>query len=126
MDFDKDLISVQEARNLSRAGAEAAKILSEYTEEQIDAIIRNMVRVGEEHAYELAKMAVEETGFGIIEDKLFKNHMATGMLYEDIRDMKTQGIIAEDKSKKNRRSSRSCRSDFGNRPVNQPYLDGNV
>ncbi len=100
MDFDKDLISVQEARNLSRAGAEAAKILSEYTEEQIDAIIRNMVRVGEEHAYELAKMAVEETGFGIIEDKLFKNHMATGMLYEDIRGMKTQGIIAEDKSKK--------------------------
>ncbi len=100
MDFDKDLISVQEARDLARAGAEAAKLLGEYTEEQIDKIIRNMVRVGEEHACELAEMAVEETGFGIVEDKLFKNHMATGMLYEDIRDMKTQGVIAEDKVKK--------------------------
>ena len=100
MDFDKDLLSIQEARELARAGAEAAKILGEYTEEQIDAIIRNMVRVGEENALELAKMAVEETGFGIVEDKLFKNHMATGMLYEDIKDMKTQGIIAEDKVKR--------------------------
>ncbi len=100
MELDKDLKSIQEARDLARAGNEAAKLLSEYSEEQIDAIIRNMVRVGEEHAYELAAMAVEETGFGIVEDKLFKNHMATGMLYEDIKDMKTQGIIGEDKAKR--------------------------
>lgn len=100
MEFDKDLVSIQEARDLAAEGAKAAKLLSEFTEEQIDTIIRNMARVGEEHACELANMAVEETGFGIANDKLFKNHMATGMLYEDIKDKKTQGIIREDKEKK--------------------------
>ena len=59
-----------------------------------------MVRVGEEHALELAEMAVEETGFGIVDDKVYKNHMATGMLYESIKDMKTVGIINEDDEKK--------------------------
>lgn len=98
MEFDKDLLSIQEARNLAKIGNEAAKELEEYTEEQIDAIVRNMVKVGEEHALELAKMAVEETGFGIVNDKVYKNHMATGMLYESIKDMKTQGIIKEDKA----------------------------
>ncbi|SFE34457.1 acetaldehyde dehydrogenase [Peptostreptococcaceae bacterium pGA-8] len=100
MEFDKDLRSIQEARDLANMGSKAAKALEEFTEEQIDKIIRNMVRVGEEHALELAQMAVEETGFGIVEDKVFKNHMATGMLYESIKDMKTQGIIGEDKINK--------------------------
>lgn len=96
MEFDKDLRSIQEARDLAELGNKAAKALEEYTEEQIEAIIRNMVRVGEEHAYELARMAVEETGFGVVEDKVYKNHMASGMLYESIKDMKTVGIINKD------------------------------
>ncbi len=100
MEFDKDLRSMQEARDLAAAGQQAAIALAEYSEEQIDKIIQNMVRVGEEHAYELAKMAVEETGFGIVQDKVFKNHMATGMLYDSIKDMKTQGILRADKEKK--------------------------
>lgn len=98
MEFDKDLRSIQEARDLAALGNKAAKELEDYTEERIEAIIKNMVRVGEEHAYELAKMAVEETGFGVVEDKVFKNHMASGMLYDYIKDMKTIGIIEEDKS----------------------------
>lgn len=100
MEFDKDLRSIQEARDLAAAGQKAALALADYSEEQIDKIVKNMVRVGEEHACELAKMAVEETGFGIVQDKVYKNHMATGMLYESIKDMKTQGIISEDKEKK--------------------------
>ena len=100
MEFDKDLKSIQEARDLAGMGAKAAKSLEEYTEEQIDRIIRNMVKVAEEHALELAEMAVEETGFGIVEDKVYKNHMASGMLYDYIRDMRTQGIIKEDKVSK--------------------------
>ena len=100
MEFDKDLRSMQEARDLAAAGQQAAIALAEYSEEQIDKIIQNMVRVGEEHACELAKMAVEETGFGIVQDKVFKNHMATGMLYDSIKDMKTQGILRADKEKK--------------------------
>ena len=43
-------------------------------------------------------MAVEETGFGIVEDKVFKNHMGSGMMYNAIKDLKTQGVIKEDKA----------------------------
>ncbi|XVG94855.1 acetaldehyde dehydrogenase (acetylating) [Eubacteriales bacterium KG127] len=100
MELDKDLRSIQEARDLARNGAKAAKELEDYTEDQISSIIKNMVKVAEEHALELAKMAVKETGFGIVEDKVYKNHMASGMVYEYIKDMKTQGIINEDKVNK--------------------------
>ena len=44
----------------------------------------------------LAKMAVEETGFGKYEDQTYKNHMASTILYESIKDMKCSGIISED------------------------------
>lgn len=97
MNFDKDLVSIQEARDLARLGHDAAVALEEYTQEQIDKIIKNMVRVAEEHAFELAKMAVDETCFGIVMDKVYKNHLASGVLYDAIKDMKTIGVIAEDK-----------------------------
>lgn len=96
MELDKDLRSIQEARELARAGGEAAKCLESFTEEQIDRIIKSMAEAGEEHARELAEMAVEETGFGIVNDKVYKNHMASGMLYHEIKNMKTQGVIKED------------------------------
>lgn len=98
--FDKDLRSIQEARDLARLGKTAANNIAEYTEEQIDKIIRNMVRVAEENAACLAKMAVEETGFGKVEDKTYKNHLASGILYESIKDMKTIDIIEEDEVNK--------------------------
>ncbi|MBS5823099.1 MAG: acetaldehyde dehydrogenase (acetylating) [Clostridium argentinense] len=98
--FDKDLRSIQEARNLARLGKIAADKIADYTEEQIDKIIRNMVRVAEENAACLAQMAVEETGFGKVEDKTFKNHLASTILYDSIKDMKTIGVINEDKENK--------------------------
>ncbi|MCJ8342709.1 MAG: acetaldehyde dehydrogenase (acetylating) [Cetobacterium sp.] len=97
--LDKDLQSIQEARDLAKKGKEAANKLSEYTEEQIDRILQNMVKVAKEYEVYLAEMAVEETGFGKIEDKTFKNHMASSILYDSIRDMKTIGVIEEDKEK---------------------------
>ena len=100
MEFDKDLRSIQEARDLAALGDEAAKVLEKYDEEQIDKIIRNMVKTAEEHTFELAQIAVKETGFGVVNDKMYKNHMASGMLYESIKDMKTIGIINENKLKK--------------------------
>ncbi|EKN43078.1 acetaldehyde dehydrogenase, partial [Clostridium botulinum CFSAN001627] len=63
-------------------------------------MLRNMVRVAEENAVCLAQMAVEETGFGKVEDKTFKNHLAATILYNSIKDMKTIGIINEDKENK--------------------------
>lgn len=93
---DYDLRSIQEARDLARAGEKAAHKLSYFTEEQIDKILQNMVKVARENAVMLAKMAVEETGFGKIKDKTYKNHMASVILYNEIKDMKTIGIINED------------------------------
>lgn len=94
MDFD--LRSIQEARDLCRYGSVAADRIAKYSEEQIDKILRNMAKVAEQHAAELAQMAVEETGFGKVLDKTYKNHAAATLLYNYIKDMKTQGIICED------------------------------
>lgn len=94
--FDKDLCSVQEARNLAREGYQAAKKLATYTNEQIDAILVSMRDAAAKHTVCLAEMAVEETGFGKVADKAYKNHAGSTLLYEEIKDQKTAGIIAED------------------------------
>jgi acetaldehyde dehydrogenase (acetylating) len=93
--FDYDLRSIQEVRNLAKNGKLAADQIAEYTEEQIDKILCNMVKVASENAVLLAKMAVEETGFGKVEDKTYKNHLASAILYKSIKDMKTIGVIDE-------------------------------
>lgn len=98
--IDYDLRSVQEARNLACLGKIAADQIADYTEEQIDKILCNMVRVAKENEFCLAEMAVEETGFGKVEDKAYKNHMASTSVYEAIKDMKTIGVIGEDVEKK--------------------------
>ena len=94
--MDYDLRSVQEVRDMARLGQIATEQIATYSEEQIDKILQNMVRVAEEHAVELAQMAVEETGFGKVADKTYKNHLASTLLYESFRGMKTSGIIEED------------------------------
>ena len=98
--IDFDLLSVQEARDLCNRGAIAGEKLSKYKEGQIDAILKSMVDAAKKHAVELAEMAVEDTGFGKVLDKTYKNHTASVLLYDYIKDMKTQGIICEDKEKK--------------------------
>ncbi len=95
--FDYDLQSVQETRNLARQGKLAQTQLAKLDGEQIDKIIRNMVKVAEENAVSLAKLAVEETGFGKVEDKIFKNRFASTELYEFIKPMQTIGVIKDDK-----------------------------
>lgn len=95
--FDNDLRSMQEARNLAKAGKVATLKLAEYTEAQIERILENMVKVAQANAVMLAKMAVEETGFGKVEDKTYKNHLASAVLYRAIKGIKTVGIIKEDK-----------------------------
>ena len=100
VNFDKDLRSIQEARDLARLGKVAAKKIATFNEEQIDKILRSMVKVAREHSLELAKMAVDETGFGKVEDKTYKNYLASTILYDSIKELKTIGIINEDKAKK--------------------------
>ncbi|WHY79530.1 acetaldehyde dehydrogenase (acetylating) [Neobacillus sp. WH10] len=98
--FDYDLRSIQAVRDLANLGKTAADQIAEYTEEQIDRILRNMVKTARENAVLLAKMAVEETGFGKVEDKTYKNHLASTILYDSIKDIKTIGVIREDEAEK--------------------------
>lgn len=98
--FDYDLQSVQETRNLARQAKLAQTELAKYNSQQIDKIICNMVRVAEENAVSLARLAVEETGFGKVEDKTFKNQFASTELYKFIKPMQTIGIINDDQVNK--------------------------
>lgn len=98
--YDYDLRSIQESRTLARRGKIAAERFAEFSEEQVDRILKNMVRTAEEHSVELARMAVEDTGFGKVEDKTYKNHAASTLVYNYIKDMKCAGIIREDPAAK--------------------------
>lgn len=93
MEFDKDLYSIQEVRNLMKRAVEAQKQFSEFSQEQVDRVVRSIAEACEENAARLAKLAVEETGFGIYEDKILKNLLGSRITYESIKDMKTVGIL---------------------------------
>lgn len=94
--IDTDLMSTQEARILVENAREGQKILSTYNQEQIDRIVEKMAQVVAEKAEELAQLAVSETGFGNVRDKVIKNRFASEFLYSYIKDMKTVGIISDD------------------------------
>jgi len=100
MELDRDLCSLQETRNLVRAARKAQDVLMNFTQEQVDQIIDMMREAGEANAAKLAMMAVSETGMGNYNDKCFKNYFASRTVYESIKDMKTVGIIREDKQQK--------------------------
>jgi acetaldehyde dehydrogenase (acetylating) len=90
---DRDLASVQEARTLARRAKEAAPILAELSQEQIDAIVDAMATAVTPHAEALARLAVEETGYGVVADKVQKNLFSSERVYRFIRPMKTVGVI---------------------------------
>lgn len=94
--MDYDLRSIHEARTLAKKAKQAANEIANYNEEEIEKILKNMVKVAEENLVYLAEMAVEETGFGVVKDKAFKNHLASTMLYDSIKNMKTIDVIEED------------------------------
>lgn len=96
--MDRDLLSIQEVRDLIQAAKSAQKIYSTFSQEKIDFIIKELVEELKNHNEKLAKMAAEETGFGKWEDKILKNKFASEYLYEYIKDMKTVGILKEENS----------------------------
>ena len=75
----------------------SAAIFSQLTQEHTDRIVRAVYRAGLENRVRLAKMAHEETGMGRWEDKVIKNVVATQLVYEEIKDLRTVGVIADDK-----------------------------
>jgi len=98
--LDYDLSSIQEARDLARKAKEAQRILTGYSQEQIDRIVAAMSEAGKANAEWLARMAVDETKFGIFEDKVKKNLFAAENVFAYIKDMKTIGILNEDPQEK--------------------------
>jgi acetaldehyde dehydrogenase (acetylating) len=91
---DRDLASIKEARALVRRAREAAAALAEFSQEQIDAIVDAMAAAVTPQAEALARLAHEETGYGVVADKVQKNLFASEKVYRFIRPMKTVGVIA--------------------------------
>lgn len=77
--------------------SKAQKIFSTYTQEQVDKIFRAASLAANNARIPLAKMAVTETGMGIVEDKVIKNHFASEYIYNKFKNVKTCGLIEEDK-----------------------------
>jgi acetaldehyde dehydrogenase (acetylating) len=91
---DRDLTSIAEARALARRAKQAWLELAEFSQEQIDGIVDAMAAAATPAAEAFARLAVEETGYGVVEDKIQKNLFSSQKVYEFIRPMKTVGVIA--------------------------------
>jgi acetaldehyde dehydrogenase (acetylating) len=91
---DRDLASIAEARALARRAKKAWLELAEFTQPRIDAVVDAMAAAVTPQAEALARLAVEETGYGVVADKIQKNLFASEKVYRFIRPMKTVGVIA--------------------------------
>ena len=92
-------MKVTNAQELTQRIAElrrAQKEFATFTQEQVDKIFRAAAIAANNERIRLAKMAVEETGMGIVEDKVVKNHFAAEYIYNQYKDMKTCGVLEED------------------------------
>jgi len=99
----KDINTVDEAAEqkyideLVEKVSKAQKKFAEYTQEQVDYIFRRVALKMSSLRIPLAKMACEETGMGVVEDKVIKNHFASEYIYNKYKNIKTCGILEEDK-----------------------------
>ena len=100
MNFDKDLRAIQEVRRLCVKAKEAQLAFKEFSQEEVDKIVAAMAEAGYQASERLAQVAVEETGYGNVPDKTKKNQFCTRDLYDSIRDLRTVGIIREDRKNK--------------------------
>ena len=93
------IVDTVEALEERLAGVrEAQRIFAAYTQEQVDKIFTAAALAANKARIPLDKLAVEETGMGIVEDKVIKNHYASEYIYNAYRDTKTCGVIEEDKA----------------------------
>ncbi|MCC7179200.1 MAG: aldehyde dehydrogenase family protein [Acidobacteria bacterium] len=97
---DKDLASIAEARALARRARAAQALLAEYSQAQIDAIVDAMAAAVTPHADTLARLAVEETGYGVVADKVQKNLFASEQVHAFIKPMATVGVVRRDEAKR--------------------------
>lgn len=92
--------SVGEARRLAQRAKAAAPRLAELSQSQIDAIVTAVALAAQARVEPFARLAVEETGFGVVADKIQKNRFAAERVYEFIKPMRTVGVIHRDDTRK--------------------------
>ena len=98
--MDKDLSSIQEARNLIEAAYQAWVNWSHATQVEVDRVCAAMAEAGYQAAERLGRMAHEETGFGVPVHKKLKNEFASRRVWESIREQKTVGVIRHDPARR--------------------------
>ena len=98
VEVDETLQEQQYIDALVNKVSEAQKIYATYSQEQVDHIFRRVALKLSSLRIPLAKMAVEETGMGVVEDKVIKNHFASEYIYNKFKNCKTCGILEEDKA----------------------------
>jgi len=96
---DRDLISIQQARELTARAAEAQKSFAKFSQTQVDAVVEACAAAALEASEQLARLAVEETGYGNVTDKMIKNEVGAVLVPRALRGMKTVGILREDTEK---------------------------
>jgi acetaldehyde dehydrogenase (acetylating) len=92
---DNDLLSIQEVRAKVDKAHAAQKIFATFSQEQVDAVVEAMAAAGRAHAREFAELAVEETRYGNVPDKIAKNLLCAEHLPNQIRHMRTVGVLRE-------------------------------
>jgi acetaldehyde dehydrogenase (acetylating) len=97
---DHDLLAIQEMREVVKKAKIAHHRYLSFSQEQVDRIVQAVAEAAYRQSFELAVLAVEETGMGVIEHKKMKNEVASKAVYEWIKNEKTVGIINEDRKTK--------------------------
>lgn len=97
MSVDKDLVSVQQARDLVESAHRAQAQVAQFDQGKIDRICEAMARAALREAARLGAMAVEETGYGIPADKQEKNRFASEDVWNYFRGLRTRGVVSESK-----------------------------
>ncbi len=94
--MDKDLSSIQEARDLAAAAHEAQKVWAKASQQDVDRVCAAMAEAAFQSAERLGRMAVEETGYGVPAHKKLKNEFGSKYVWESIKDIKTVGVVRHD------------------------------
>ena len=94
--MDRDLQSIQEVRDLIARAKAAQRTMAEMPQSKLDSICQAIAEACAAKAEPLAKMAVEETGFGVWQDKVLKNLLGSTITWESIREMTAVGVLRED------------------------------
>jgi len=98
--MDKDLVSIQEARDLAEKALEAQQIWANANQEEVDRVCASMAEVAFNASERLGRLAAEETGFGVSAHKRIKNEFASKYVWESIKDIKTVGVVRHDPVRK--------------------------